>query len=215
MIILLLGPQGSGKGTQARLLVKKFRLFYFEAGAFLREMSKSKPEIGERINRGELIPGDEMADYVENYLDEKNISDNILLDGFPRTPDQLKFISPWFQKKNKNIDLVIVIRISEEETIKRLSARRQDLKTGKIYNLITDAPPDDIDQSSLVQREDDKPEAIKVRLNLYKENTEPLITKLKETSEVLEVDGERSIAEIQKDLVSAIEGKIKNEASNN
>jgi len=100
--------------------------------------------------------------------------------------------------------LTIVLQINEEETVRRLSARRQDPETGKIYNLITDKPPAGVDEATLIHRDDDKPEAIKKRLALYKEQTEPLIDILKKDSEVIEVDGQRPIETISKDLIKII-----------
>ena len=209
MNILLLGPQGSGKGTQARLLVAKFGFTYFEAGNFLRNLASKDQELKESLAKGFLVPGEEMSSYVTSYLDENKLYDNILFDGFPRTLEQYKFFQIWSKEKNVSFDLVIVLKINEEETIRRLSARRQDPETGKIYNLITDPPPKDIDVSKLVQRDDDKSEAIKKRLALYKEFTSPLIEELKKVVNVIEVDGDRPIDEIQTELVSIINEKSK------
>jgi len=96
------------------------------------------------------------------------------------------------------------LQIREEETIRRLSARRYDPATGKIYNLITDPPPKDIDKNSLVQRDDDKPEAIKKRLTWYKEQVVPLIAELKKEVEVIDLDGARPIAEIHQEIYEKI-----------
>jgi adenylate kinase len=103
------------------------------------------------------------------------------------------------------LDLVIVLEIPEEETVRRLSARRLDPETGKIYNLITDLPPKEIDVEKLTQREDDKPEAIRKRLSLYRERTEPLIEEMKKVIKVVEIDGQRSIEEISKEIVEVVE----------
>ncbi len=209
MNILLLGPQGSGKGTQARLLCEKYGFFYFESGAYLRRIAESNPDLKRSLSEGKLVPDEEMTSYLSAFFDEKNMYDDIIFDGFPRTSNQYTFWKKWLTDKNVTLDLVVVLEINEEETIKRLSARRMDPETGKIYNLITDPPSSDVDQSSLIQRDDDKPEAIKIRLNLYKQHTEPLISELKKDSKVVEVDGVRPIDEIQKDLVTSIE-EIKN-----
>lgn len=156
-----------------------------------------------------LVPDKEMTSYLTAFLDSKNLYDDILFDGFPRTVEQYDFMKHWLTDKKVKIDLTIVLEIGEEETLKRLSARRQDPVTGKIYNLVTDKPPAEVDENTLVQREDDKPEAIKKRLDLYRERTEPLIEKLKEDSEVIEVNGERLIEEISEDLLKIIEKHVK------
>lgn len=205
MNILLIGPQGSGKGTQARLLVEKLGLFYFESGSFLREIAEKNEKVREMLSVGTFVPDKEMVSYVTAYLDEKGIYDNILFDGFPRSIVQYDFLKSWLKDKKAKIDLVLVLKISEEETIRRLSSRRQDPKTGRIYNLITDPPPDNVDKSALIQRDDETPDAIRKRLGWYQDLVVPLITQLKKESKVVELDGERPIEEIQEDLVKEIE----------
>lgn len=204
MNILLIGPQGSGKGTQARLLVEKLGFFYFESGGFLREIAEKNEKVRKMLSLGTFVPDEEMVSYVTAYLDEKGIYDNILFDGFPRSIVQYNFLKSWLNDKQVAISLTLVLIISEEETIRRLSSRRQDPKTGKIYNLITDPPPDSIDKNTLVQREDDTPDAIKKRLGWYQDLVVPLIAQLKNESKVVELDGERPIEEIQNDLVKWI-----------
>lgn len=204
MNTLLIGPQGSGKGTQARLLVEKLGFYYFESGEFLRKIAEKNEKVREMLSGGTFVPDKEMVSYVTAYLDEKGIYDNILFDGFPRSMVQYDFLKSWLSDKKVTVDLVLVLIISEEETIRRLSSRRQDPKTGKIYNLITDPPPDNIDKSTLIQREDDKPEAIKKRLGWYQDLVVPLISKLKKETKVVEINGERPIEEIQTDLVKWI-----------
>ena len=205
MNIILFGPQGSGKGTQARLLCEKFGFFYFESGAYLRRLGEEHPEIKAIMDAGKLVPDEEFTSYLTAYLDEQNLYDEILFDGFPRTLEQFNFLKNWLDDQKVSIDLGIVIQISEEETIKRLSSRRMDPETGKIYNLITDKPPADVDVDKLVQRDDDHPDAIMKRLGWYKDRVIPLIEHLKSVTKVIEIDGERSVDEIQKDIVDVIE----------
>ncbi len=204
MNIILFGPQGSGKGTQARLLSDEFGFFYFESGEFLRKIAKNNEELKNALDRGELVPDLEMTSYLTAYLDQENLYDDIVFDGFPRTVSQYHFLKNWLNDKQVKIDLGIVLEISEEETIKRLSARRMDPATGKIYNLITDLPPADVDQSTLIQREDDKTEAIKTRLSNYRNRTEPLIAEISKDIQVVEVDGSRPIEVISQDLIKLV-----------
>ena len=206
MNIILLGPQGSGKGTQARILCEKFGFSYFESGAYLRRIAEGNSELKEFLSTGKLVPDSEMTSYLSAYFDKENLYDNIIFDGFPRTVEQYNFWKNWLANRKMKLDLVIAIQINEEETIKRLSARRMDPKTSEIYNLITDPPPAGFDESKLVHRDDDKPEAIKVRLDLYKKRTEPLILELKKDTKVVELDGERPIAQIAEDLAKLVEG---------
>lgn len=205
MNIILFGPQGSGKGTQARLLCDKYGFFYFESGAYLRKLAEKFSNIRKIMNQGKLVPDKEFTSYLTAYLDEQSLYDDILFDGFPRTLDQFMFLKDWLEDKSVSIDLIVVINIRPDETIRRLSARRMDPKTGEIYNLLTDKPPAGIDETNLVQREDDQPEAIKKRLAWYQEKVIPLIEHLKGVTTVVELDGERPIEEIQSDIVKSIE----------
>lgn len=208
MNIFLVGPQGSGKGTQARILCEKFGFHYFESGAYLRRIAESNPELKKLLDQGVLVPDEEMTSYLSAFLDSEHMYDGIIFDGFPRTLTQYNFFKNWLLDKNVSIDLVIDLQIPEEETIRRLSARRQDPKTGKIYNLVTDPPPAEVDESTLIQRDDDQPEAIKKRLSLYRDRTEPLIEELKKETHVEIVDGTRSIEEIAS-ILEKIVGDLK------
>lgn len=208
MNILLIGPQGSGKGTQARVLLEKFGFFYFESGEFLRKVANNNEELKKALSEGQLVPDREMTSYLTAFFDEKNMYDDIIFDGFPRTESQYNFWKNWLTDKVVKLDLAIVLEISEAETIRRLTARRKDPETGAIYNLVTDPPPADVDLSKLIQREDDKPEAIKMRLANYRQRTEPLIKTLESDMEVIEVNGERPIEEISADIVKIVETRI-------
>jgi adenylate kinase len=205
MNILLLGPQGSGKGTQARLLCEKYGFFYFESGAYLRKIAETNSEVKKFLDEGKLVPDKELTSYLTAFLDQENLYDDIIFDGFPRTVNQYDFWKDWLLDKNVKLDLVIILEINEEETIRRLTARRQDPSTGEIYNLITDPPPSGVDSDKLIQRDDDKPEAIKTRLRLYREGTEPLIAELKKEVKMIEVDGGRPVEIIFNDLVKAVD----------
>ena len=200
MNILLIGPQGSGKGTQARILTEKYGFYYFESGEFLRKVAKKNEDLKKSLAKGELVPDKEMTSYLTAFLDEKNLYDDIIFDGFPRTVDQYNFLKNWLSDKKVSLDLIIVLTISEEETLRRLTARRMDPATELIYNLVTQPPPASVDINSLVQRDDDKPEAIKRRLALYRERTKPLITELKKYTKVIEVNGERSVGIIAQEI---------------
>lgn len=204
MNILLIGPQGSGKGTQARILADEFGFYYFESGAYLRRLAETHPDLAKTLAEGKLVPDKEMTSYLTAFLDSQNLYDDIIFDGFPRTLEQYNFLKNWMNDKKVKLDLVINLEVSEKETIRRLSARREDPATGKIYNLITEPPPAEVDKSKLIQRDDDKPEAIKERLKLYRERTEPLVTELKKETKVIEINGEQPIETIAKEIESYI-----------
>lgn len=204
MNIIMFGPQGSGKGTQARLLCDKFGFFYFESGAYLRRIAETHEELKKSLAGGNLVPDKEMTSYLTAFFDERNLYDDIVFDGFPRTVEQYNFLRQWLVQKQVKIDLAIVLEISESETLKRLGARRQDPVTGKIYNLVTDLPPKEVDVNTLIQREDDKPEAIKKRLELYHARTEPLINEIMNDAKVVRINGERPIEEIELEIENIV-----------
>lgn len=211
MNLIIFGPQGSGKGTQADLLIDKLGLFYFEAGSFLRELAKKDKNIDETINiRGRLIPDEIVNKLVTEHL-EKNVPerDNLLFDGYPRSVRQYVFLKNWLRQMGKSISSAIFLEISEDESIKRLSARRICEDCGAIYNLITN-PPEGIKcdcGGKLTQRQDDTPEAIKERLKLFKEVTSPLLEVFNKEGLLIKVDGERPIGVIFEDILDQVERK--------
>jgi len=205
MNIVILGPQGSGKGTQAKKLVEEFGFFYFESGAFLRKLAKTNKEIDLVINKeGRLLEDQEMFSLLKSHLNQENTYDNIMFDGYPRSIAQYHLLREFLQEHKSEVNLAILLDISEEETISRLSARRIDKNTGKIYNLITNPPPDNISEADLLQREDDQEEAIKTRLRAYSEVTEPLLEEFERDGILTRVDGERPIEVIYQDLKEII-----------
>lgn len=207
MIILILGPQGSGKGTQGKLLAARLGYFYFDVGAHLRKIAKNDPRINQIVNkRGELLPDEEIFQIVTKYLEENHLYDNLILDGYPRSVAQYGLIKAWLISKGSKINKAILLTVSDEVSIKRLSSRRSDPKTGKIYNLITKIPGAEVDQSTLVQREDDKPEAIAERLRLYHQTTKPLVDLLTQEGILVEVNGERAIEEIEESINEIFNG---------
>jgi adenylate kinase len=213
MNIIILGPQGSGKGTQAKILVEKYKLFYMESGDLSRELAKNNPKIKDIMTRGELIPQGMMTEYVSEYL-EKNCPDgkNILFDGYPRFVPQYQYLKDWLVGKNSKIDVVILLEISQEETVKRLSGRRVCTKCEANYNLFTSPKPKtatkcDICGGELIQRYDDYPEAIVERLKEFHRNTDPMVEMIEKEGLLFRIDGERPIEEISADLEKIVGSK--------
>lgn len=214
MNILILGPQGSGKGTQAQLLATHFGFYHLEAGKLVREVAKVDPEIDRIVNeKGALIPATRITQIVEADL-TKNATGakGVIFDGFPRVFDQYMEFRTWLSKMGQKIDLAIVLEISEEETIRRLSARRVCEKCGEVYNLITHPSRTenvcDLCGSNLIHREDDKPETITKRLQIYHSETQPMIDEMEKEGLIVRVPGEQPIDVIQNTLVSIVEEKI-------
>ena len=208
MNIILLGSPGSGKGTQAELLVGKFDLFYLQTGRLSRKWAKTDPEIKKITDSGRLIPEEKMTKFVHNFLEDK-IPDgkNILFEGYPRYKTQYQFLEKWLSEKNEKIDAVIFLDISQEEAIKRLASRRTCEKCGEVYNLITNPPKAGMCKcgGGLIQRKDDIPQAIKTRFLVYKENTKEVVDYAKDKGALINIDADRPIDLIHKDIVSKLQ----------
>jgi adenylate kinase len=214
MNILIFGPQGSGKGTQAQLLAEKFGFIHIEAGNLLREVAKTDPRINEIINvKGELVPAEETLALIEKKIENSGgLTKGVIFDGIPRAHDQYAPLKKWLEEREQKVDLALLITLPEEETIRRLSGRRVCGKCGEVFNVNTN--PSKVEGicdncgGTLIHRVDDQPETIKKRLKLYHERTEPLLQEFRNDGIVREFDGGRSIEEIQKDLVRAIKEKM-------
>ncbi len=209
MNILILGPQGSGKGTQAQLLSGKMGYYYVESGRILREAAKSSPVVDEIINqKGQLLPDEETFSLIKGKLEsEAQDLNKVVFDGFPRSFKQYSLLKDWLHSKGTKLDLAILLEIGESETIKRLSARRTCEKCGKVYNLITSPPPKEgcLCGGKLSQRVDDTPEAIKTRLAAFREVTTPLIEQLGREGILIKLNGERPIQTIFRDILAIVQ----------
>jgi len=210
MNIILLGAPGSGKGTQASMLSNKLGLYYFQTGKLSRDLAKKDKRLREIINSGKLIPEQEMTMYViDNLSKNRSKMNNILFEGFPRFISQYKALAEFLRSKGDDIDAVISLDISEKEAVRRISSRRICEKCGEVYNLITNPPSKGGCKcgGKLIQRKDDNPDSVKVRFRYYKEDTKKLIDYLEKQSNVIKVDGERSIKVIYEDILRKLEKK--------
>ena len=204
MTLIILGPQGSGKGTQGGLLVAKYGMNYVDMGRILRSVHQVK----DYVNRGELVPDELVRTIAWDHINKQDKSKGFLFDGYPRSVPQYEALQDMLRRFGKKIERVIWLDISEVESIRRLSARRTCEKCGEIYNSITRPPqkPDVCDKcgGKLVQRKDDTPEAIKRRLQLYHEQTHPILEKARGEGILLEVNGERAIETIFEEIISRL-----------
>lgn len=200
MNIILLGPQGSGKGTQAELLTEKFHLKHLEMGRIFRNSKDEK--LLEIVNSGKLAPdgltGEIAREFIERHSPEAN---GFVFEGYPRTIGQYNFVKDLLEKYGKKIDVVFNIEISEEETIKRLSKRRTCNTCGRVFS--HEGTCDECG-GQLIMREDDKPEAIKRRLRIYREQTQPVFMQAITEEIGVEINGEMPVEEVFKEIVSYI-----------
>jgi len=210
--IIILGPQGSGKGTQAKLLAEKLGLVYLEMGQILREISTQKTPLGEKISdfldKGVLVDNQIMTEILKNYLTRENFKKGILLDGFPRNLNQVSLLETILKNNQAEINKVIFLNISNEESIRRLTARRICPKCGRNFNLVTLPPKQDeiCDDChiQLVRRDDENDEVIKERLKVYQEETLPVIDYFRQKGMVVEINGEQPIEVIHQEILKKI-----------
>ncbi len=202
--LILMGPPGAGKGTQAERLVDDFDLPYYATGDILRaavkELTKVGREAKEYMDRGDLVPDELICRVVVERLDSQEAADGFLLDGFPRTVPQAETLESALTERGKELTSALLIDAPDDEVIRRLSGRRICVKNGHVYHLEFDPPKNegvcDQDGSRLIQRDDDKPETVKNRLDVYHEQTEPLIEWYEDKGLLRRFDGARSPDEV-------------------
>jgi len=213
MIIMLLGPPGGGKGTQAVKLFEKYKLPQISTGEILRAEIKKGSELGKEANqyvsKGLLVPDDIMVKIIKKRVVEKDCKDGFVLDGFPRTIPQAEALDEVLKGLGKKIDKVISIVVSEKFLVERLTGRRLCNKCGAGYHIKFSPPKQngkcDTCGGELIQREDDKEETIKKRFRVYQEQTAPLIRYYKQKGILKEVNGEGDIESIYKLIINSIE----------
>jgi adenylate kinase len=211
MNILLLGPQGSGKGTQAQLLAHEFGLNYIEMGGIMRSIASSdnqyaKP-VRDAMTKGQLVPDEFFRLVLWDQINKCDKTRGFIFDGFPRNFPQYEQLKDMLMRFGMKIDKVILIDISEAETIRRLTARRTCRKCGRVYNLITNPPKQNGKcecGGELYQREDDTPEATRIRLITYRELTMPVIEAARKEGILIEFYGEKPIEEINREIVNKL-----------
>jgi adenylate kinase len=201
--LILVGPPGAGKGTQAERMTQDFGLPYYATGNILREAVANGTELGrqakEHMDAGGLVPDDVIIGVILEALETDEAADGFLLDGFPRTVPQADALGAALQKAGRKISAVLLIDVPDEEVVRRLSGRRVS-KAGRVYHVDFDPPkhPErcDIDGSALIQRDDDKPETIRKRLAVYHEQTEPLVDYYESRNLLRRFDGTRTPTEV-------------------
>ncbi|MBR9705334.1 nucleoside monophosphate kinase [Candidatus Pacearchaeota archaeon] len=203
--LIFIGPQGSGKGTQAKIISKELNIPHISTGDMLRSAEgELKEKVDEVINSGKLIDDDLMLSILKERLNNPDTKKGFILDGYPRNLEQKNMLDTITQ-----IDKTIEINISDEEALKRLSGRVNCEKCKANYNLQTAPKPKDptkcdVCNGKLIQRDDDKPEAIKKRLITYHEETEPIIQEYKNSGIIITINGEQDINKISDDILKIL-----------
>jgi len=196
--LVLLGPPGSGKGTQGERLQADFRLPYYATGDILRAAVRDETELGRKakefMERGDLVPDDVIIGVIAERVQGEEASDGFILDGFPRTTAQAEALDDEMERLGRELTAAILIEVSGDEVVRRLGGRRTCVNEGHIFHVEFDPPKNegvcDVCGSRLVVRDDDKPDVIRHRLEQYHEKTEPLVSYYEERGILRRVDGE-------------------------
>ncbi len=210
--LILFGPPGAGKGTQAERLREDFHLPFISTGDMLRENVKNETELGKKakafMDAGDLVPDDLIVAMAAERLRQPDAEDGFILDGFPRTIAQAESLEKQLAEMRRRITAALLVDVPDEELVRRLSGRRVCVKAGHNYHVEFDPPKhDDLcdqDGSRLIQRDDDKPEVIKNRLDVYHKQTEPLIDYYDQKGLMRRVDGTRSPEEVHNHIRAVI-----------
>ncbi len=202
--LILLGPPGAGKGTQAERLTDDFNLPYIATGNILRAAVAAETELGMKakgfMDAGGLVPDEVITGVILEAVGGPEARDGFLLDGFPRTIGQAEALGAGLEALDRHLTAVILINVPDEEVMRRMSGRRVSVKTGRVYHVEFDPPKHegrcDVDGSRLVQRDDDKPATVKHRLEVYHDQTAPLISYYEDRGLLRRFDGTRSPTEV-------------------
>ena len=213
MQIVLFGPPGAGKGTQAKFISEQYNIPHVSTGDILRENVREGTALGKKaktyMDKGELVPDAVLIDIIKERIQKPDTRKGFLFDGFPRTIPQAESLDEILDDINKKLDAIVNIDVGTSELVKRLSGRLTCRNCGATYNIRTNPPKvDSICDAcggELYQRADDTEAAIKNRIAVYKKQTAPLIDYYKKKGILVDIDGEREIDEVRSDIMKALE----------
>jgi adenylate kinase len=213
VILILFGPPGAGKGTQAQRLSLMRDLRHVSTGDLLRAARAAGTQVGREaeqyLSSGRLVPDDVVNRLVAGALEEEAYGD-VLLDGYPRTMEQAEWLMSDLAAHGAGVDAVLSLKVPEDDIVRRLSGRRTDSESGAIYHIDFNPPPAGVPEERLVQRDDDRPEAIRKRLDVYREETAPLEEFFRSNARVVDVDGTGDVEAVAArigEAVAALQGR--------
>jgi adenylate kinase len=212
MNVILLGPPGAGKGTQAKMMIDRYQIPQISTGDILRANLKEKTPLGLKaktyMDKGQLVPDEVVIDIIQERLKEKDCQKGYMLDGFPRTVAQARALDKVLGDMNSKIDHVVSIEVDKGELVKRLTGRRTCRQCGRGYHVIFDPPVNkgvcDKCQGELYQRDDDNEDTVRNRLEVYDAQTFPLIEYYKEKNLLRPIDGQGGIQQIFERILKAL-----------
>lgn len=217
MNIVLIGPYGAGKGTQAARLAAKYDLFHISTGDLFREHLQNRTELGimiqDYLDQGELVPDSVATAVMEEWLRVCAENKGILFDGFPRTHQQAKFLEEIFIELSRSLDAVIYLKASDETVIKRLSEREVchecHVPFHKTFNPFTVCPYQKCKGEHLTQRPDDTPEKVRLRLQIFHQETEPLVKYYQDIEKLVVVEGDKSIDQVGHAIMQSLNNRLR------
>lgn len=214
--IALIGPYGAGKGTQAARMVPKFDLAHISTGDLFREHLKNQTELGrliqEYLDKGELVPDVVASATMEEWLRVTDVRKGILFDGFPRTLKQAEFLDSLFVEIDRRLDAVIYLKASDEDVVRRLSQRivcqTCHLPFHKTSNPFSSCPFNQCQGEHLHEREDDSPEKVRIRLDVFHQETEPLVDYYQGAEKLVVIDADRPIDQVHATIVQTLTNRM-------
>jgi adenylate kinase len=216
--LVLLGPPGSGKGTQGERLQEDLELHYYATGDILRAAVRDETDIGkqakEYMDRGDLVPDDVIVGVIGERLGQPEAADGFILDGFPRTTAQAEALDERVSELGRTLTAVLLIDVSDDEVVRRLGGRRTCAENGHVFHVEFDPPKEegvcDICGGELIVRDDDKPDVIRKRLDTYHSKTEPLVAYYEDHGILQRIDGAQDPDQVS-DRIRAILATLKME----
>ncbi len=210
--LILLGPPGSGKGTQAKVLSEKYHIPHVSTGDMLRDEVRRGTGLGRQakaiMDRGELVPDEIVGSMILHRLDKEDCARGVILDGYPRNVAQAGVLDGILAELGRTLERVIVIDVDDEEIVRRLGGRRSCPKCGRVYHLVFNPPRDgktcDDCGVALVQRDDDREDVIRERLRLYHQKTAPLIELYEKRGLIVTIDGSQPVEGVTGSIIDAL-----------
>jgi len=212
MKIIMLGAPGAGKGTQADMICSKYNIPHISTGDIFRANIKNGTELGKKakeyMDKGLLVPDSLVVDLVIDRIHQDDCKDGYVLDGFPRTIPQAEALDSALAAEGESIDYAINVDVPDENIVKRMSGRRACVKCGATYHIVYNSPKTenvcDNCGSELIQRDDDKPETVLNRLDVYHKETQPLIDYYSKKNLVKDIDGTKDLNDVFADILAVI-----------
>jgi adenylate kinase len=206
--LVLLGPPGSGKGTQGERLNEDLRLPYYATGDILRAAVRDETELGRTakgfMDAGDLVPDEVIVGVIAERIDSVEALDGFILDGFPRTTPQAEALDAKLKELGREVTAVVLIDVGDDEVVRRLGGRRTCAENGHVFHVDFNPPEQegicDIDGSELIVRDDDEPDVIRKRLDTYHDKTEPLVDYYDQRSVLRRIDGESPPDEVSEEI---------------